>query len=250
MAPHKKLGLTEYQTRFVQEYCIDYNQRLAAIRAGCEPRNAASYASRWLQIPAVQNAIHNKKIQIEERAEMTAVDVLLALKSRATADPRELVEMRNDCCRYCYGRGNLYQETPREYRERMADYAKLLEQTPQSEWSKLPQFDEMGGKGYDPRKPPRDDCPECWGRGIEQILFKDSRSYSKNAQAIYEGVKRTKDGFELKTASREKALLALGNHLGLFKRDDSDASIGVVVFNSPSHDPTVDDSRETGTGDL
>jgi hypothetical protein len=65
------------------------------------------------------------------------------------------------------------------------------------------EFDELGGVGYDGKKAPNPECPECDGDGEGRALFKDTANLSPAALALYEGVKEGKDGTELKIASQK-----------------------------------------------
>jgi hypothetical protein len=79
----------------------------------------------------------------------------------------------------------------------------------------VPDF--TGGIGYDPRKPPVETCPECFGRGVERVSVTPSRKLSKAAARLLSSMKQTKDGIELKTRDQDGALIALGRVVGAFK---------------------------------
>ncbi len=249
-----RLGFTPLQQAFIEEYPIDRNGTKAVVRAGGSANGASVTATRWLRNPSIKAEIEKRLAKAAEDAEMTQMEVLRALKQRATADVRQLCEMRNDCCRFCYGANHQYQETPEEYRRRKKTHDDILRKTPQAQWALVEPFEEGGGKGYDPRKPPVEDCPECWGRGVETILFKDARTYGAGAVAIFEGVKRTKEGLEIKTADRTRAVTLLAQYhklIGTRPSDEDDpAKEDGVVYNSPSHDPRTDDERDEGGGEL
>ena len=133
----------------------------------------------------------------------------------ATADVRELVEYRRTCCRHCHGEGFGYQFTTQELAKREAD-ARL-------EWSKRESkklddvfvFDRLGGDGYDKRRDPHPECAVCFGEGVEDLFIHDTRNLSPAAAALYAGVKRTKDGIEVKIEDRQAALVTMFKHLGL-----------------------------------
>lgn len=63
--------LTPKQSRFVNEYLVDFNATQAAIRAGYSPRTAAAQASRLFTNVKVYKAIAQA---VEERAKRTAID--------------------------------------------------------------------------------------------------------------------------------------------------------------------------------
>ena len=65
------------------------------------------------------------------------------------------------------------------------------------------------------RAGPDPDCGSCLGDGIERPYFRDSRTLSPEARALYAGVKVTKEGLQMLTASRDKALELLARHTGL-----------------------------------
>lgn len=171
-----------------------------------------------------------------ERTEIKADDVLRRIWGIATADARELIEMRRCCCRYCYGRNHLYQRTPREMREALAEFERAQISAKAKGEPFAVQFNEAGGIGYDPRKDPNPACPECFGEGEERVFPKDSRDLSATGRLLYAGVKTTQHGLEIKTHDQTQMLIKAGEHLGLFKqrvehtgKDGKDLATGVVI---------------------
>lgn len=69
------------------------------------------------------------------------------------------------------------------------------------------------------RREPRADCPTCHGEGLPDVLVKDTRKLSRNAQALYAGIKITKDGLEVKMHSKLDALEKVFRHLGMYDAD-------------------------------
>ena len=53
-------------------------------------------------------------------------------------------------------------------------------------------------------------CPLCLGQGIVLTIFKNSRG-----RKLFAGVKKTKDGLEIKTRDQDAALLNLSKYLGM-----------------------------------
>jgi phage terminase small subunit len=198
---------------FIREYLIDLNGRQAAIRAGYSPFSARQTASDLLATPHVRDAVQAAMDARAERTGISADRVLERLWAIATADPRELIELQRQCCRHCYGIGHRYQFTRRELLDAEIEHEKRRADEP----DKYGEFDQQGGDGYDPRKDPHPDCPECWGEGREVVVPKDSRDLSPSARLLYAGVKTTQHGLEIKTHSQVDALLNCGKHLGLFR---------------------------------
>jgi len=204
--------LSEQEQEFVNQLLIDFNGKQAAIRAKYSARSAAQQASRLLTKANVIAAIADARKRQQERTEITADRVLREAWLITTADARELVELRVGCCRHCYGEGHKYQRTLGEMnqdRERWIDEGKPLEE-----------FQEQGGIGFDARKQPNNDCPECAGAGYGRVVLKDTRSFSPGALALYAGAKEGKYGIEVQM--HDKAIFAekLFKHLGLYEKDN------------------------------
>ncbi|SDX73621.1 terminase small subunit [Roseicitreum antarcticum] len=73
-------GLSDKQTKFVDEYLIDLNATQAAIRAGYSPKTAYSQGQRLLKKDEVQARIQERRKDAQKRAEVTLDDVLLEYK--------------------------------------------------------------------------------------------------------------------------------------------------------------------------
>lgn len=201
---------------FAREYLVDLNGRQAAIRAGYSPQSARITASELLARADVQEAVAKAMQERADRTGITADQVLQRIWAIATADPRELIELHRSCCRYCYGEGHRYQRTPRELANDQAvfeaDEAKrTAENAPPRE------FDIAGGLGWDPRRDPHPECPECFGEGVERVVPKDTRDLSPTAKLLYAGVKTTQHGLEIKMHDQPGMLVNAGKHLGLFR---------------------------------
>ena len=105
--------LTARKQRFVDEYLIDLNAYAAARRAGLSGVNIYHLLNRG----DVQAAIRERRELLEgERSNRSSAARFLLNKlwDIATADPRELVEVRRVPCRYCWGSNGQYQFTNTE----------------------------------------------------------------------------------------------------------------------------------------
>lgn len=206
--------MTAKQQRFVEEYLKDLNATQAAIRAGYAPGQSAEVeGARQLRNAKVADAIQSA---MSERSESTKIDaeaVLRELWGIATADPNDLIEYRRTCCRHCWGENFNYQRTQREWEKAQSDAAKKTEE---DEEGRTWEADPLGGIGYDERKAPKPDCPECFGEGYGKVFAKDTRNLSPAARKLYAGVKQTREGIELKMHDKVAALVNVGRHLGMF----------------------------------
>jgi phage terminase small subunit len=237
------MALTPKQDRFVQEYLIDLNATQAAIRAGYSAKTAEQQAYQLLQKTSVRAEIDAAKVERKERLIASAGDVVNELLGIAVADARELVEFRRCCCRYCWGKGFRYQRTAAEMERAMQEHSLKSEKAIEENKPALPPLDEQGGTGYNPKKDPSPDCPECFGDGVGQTFIHDTRKLSPQAARLYAGIKETKEGFEVKMLSQDAAIVNLGRHFGTF--NDKlliDATVkGSVSYkaNIPARKPNV-----------
>jgi phage terminase small subunit len=213
--------LTEQQKRFADEFLVDLNATAAYKRAGYKAQgNAAEVcASQLLRNPKVAEYLAGRRAARIERIEITQDEVLRELRNVMTSDTNEIVEYRRHCCRYCYGKDFRYQCTPREQEARRAEYdvecGQLLAKKVKPD--QIPPFDELGGIGYDKRRDPHPDCPECFGEGLGSIFVRDTRKLSPALKSLYAGVKLGKDGLEVKLHSKDKATELVARHLGMLK---------------------------------
>lgn len=209
-------NLTPQQARFVGEYLVDLNATQAALRSGYSPRTAKQQGSRLLSNDDVAAAIAEAQKALSEKTGITVERVLHELWAIGTADPNELVQFRRTCCRYCWGENHLYQYTEGEMRTRREAHDTKADRSDAAAWDADGLFDEGGGIGYDRRRDPHPDCPECFGEGVGEAIFKDSRKASREARSLYAGVKVTKDGMTVNLHDKVAALQLVGRHLGMF----------------------------------
>lgn len=202
------------QQRFVAEYLADPNATQAAIRAGYSERTARQIGQENLSKPDIRAAIEAGQAKLAQKLEISAERVVEEAWKIVIADPRELVELHVDCCRYCYGKGHRYQRTAGEMERDRASHRERQAATDGRE----ERFDEQGGIGFDPRVKPHPDCPECAGRGVARVQINDTRNVTAAAAALYAGAKQTRDGVEIKLHPKADAIEKLCKHLGLYER--------------------------------
>jgi phage terminase small subunit len=198
--------LTPKQQKFVEEYLIDLNATQAAIRAGYSEKTANEQASRLLANVKVSALIQTAMQKRSDRTEITQDMVLQRWWTIANADPNELIQYRRTSCRHCHGENHAYQWRDHE------EFDHAVERATQKQGTRLPTDD----GGYDSRLEPVESCPRCNGEGDGEVFAADTRKITGAARLLYDGVKLTEKGFEVKTRDRDKALENVARHLGMF----------------------------------
>lgn len=215
--PASVAGLSELETAFCREYMVDMigTQAYIRVKPGCNHASARVASTRLLAKPNVQAEIARLRAEQAKRTEITADIAVKEAWAIMTADPRELMEYRVGCCRHCWGENFLYQRTQAEFDRAEAAQAAANEEAVGTR-KKVKEFDPLGGVGYDKRRSPNPECPECAGEGVGRPVFKDTRNISPAAASLFAGVKETKEGLELKIHSKDAAMDKVFRHLGLY----------------------------------
>jgi len=241
--PSKESPLTAKQAQFVREYLIDLNGTAAATRAGYSAHTAREIAHNLLTKVHIQDEIAAAQLKRQQRTEISADDALRAVWRIATADPRELVQVKVGCCRHCYGEGHKYQRTVGEMNRDREAY--LLRPD-------APEFDEKGGIGFNGLLLPSPECPECMGDGLARTVLMDTRNLSPNAAALYAGAKITKNGMEVVMLNKLEAMEKVFKHLGLYREDNAQRTDPLTTLlhtiaggNSNGFKPVADDPERT-----
>jgi len=249
-----QLGLTDLQQRFVDEYLVDLNGTQAAIRAGYSAITARQMASENLSKPYIQIAIADARKAQQERTQVDADRVVTEAWNIMLADPRELVQVKVGCCRHCWGEGFKFQRTVGEFNHDREQHALKA--------GNLADFDEKGGIGFDPLKPPHPSCPDCGGDGYPRAVLADTRRLSPRALSLYAGAKMTKYGIEIAMHDKGAAMEKLFRHLGLYEKDNQQKTDPLAALlhsiangNSNGFRPVPDDPEapaapEAGTNSL
>lgn len=206
----KAAPLSEKQKRFVDEYLVDLNGTQAAIRTGYAAGSADVTAARLLGDARIKAYLQQRMADREQRTEITQDLVLKRWWEIASADAAELTAVHYRCCRHCYGDGHAYQWIDENEFERAVVNAKREELTPPTD---------EGGYGFNPTLSPHAKCPKCYGEGHVHVHLADTRKLSQAGRLLFDGVKETKFGIEIKVQDRAKALENIARHLGMFKLD-------------------------------
>ena len=204
---------------FAREYVANNFNGTAACQKTFHSKGPAAgvQATRLLKDDNVRRMIDEEIQARAERTEIRSDEVLRRIYHKAVADAGKIMQLRRVCCRYCYGENHLYQFTPAEWErvenEHDDDVYKAQVDGKPSPPAPRPQ----GGVGYDKRKDPHPDCPECFGEGAADIHLADTRELSPVERELFAGIKTTKEGIEVKMHSQDKNLELLARHLGLIK---------------------------------
>lgn len=233
-----KSNLTDMQELFAVKFSETHDKLEAYKFAGyAQNGDLSKRASDVYTNPKVRARIVELAGKTGELADVTLPQVLRRFYDIATADPRELINLKIGCCRYCYGNGGAYQWREREFVEAVTKWEKLMQKNPKST---DPCPDPSGGLDFNPTLSPRIECKECFGEGEQRIVPQDTSKLSGSARLLYGGVKQTRNGIEIIMADRLKALEAVTRILGGFK-DNLNANLEVkamaAVINMETSNP-------------
>lgn len=222
--------LTDKQEIFVREYMVDWNATQAAIRAGYSVTSAYSTAGDLLKKPEIRYAIETLASARARRLGIDADELMRLWSTIIAVDANEIAQFRRVCCPYCYGTDHQRQYTPEGLAEAKRRHDRDRARTLKTSDGKVDigEFPEYTDDWYDKRNEPHEDCPECFGEGFGETFFHDTRKLSPGARFIYSGVKEGRDGIEILTLSKEKAMDNLARALGLFKEKDVGVNINMV----------------------
>lgn len=202
--------------RFVEEYAKDRNGTQAYMRAGYTQNYDAAVvgAAVLLADPRVQALVAAEMERVSKEARIEAADILREYADLAAADPSKIVQVRRLNCRHCWGVGYAYQWKAREYAE-ACDKAANRKDPKTGAPAPDPMPECTGGFGFRRNAEPNPTCPECDGEGTEDIFFKDTDALTGPERKLIAGVKRTKDGLEIKMRDQDGALKILAQYRGL-----------------------------------
>ena len=125
-----------------------WNATAAAIRAGYSEQTAGAIGYENLTKPQIKAAIERRTAAIAAAAEVDAALVISELATVALADPREIMRVEVDCCRYCHG----------------------LDCCPQCHSADVVQmFESLGLK--DCLRVPNPECTACHGLGVHKYQW-------------------------------------------------------------------------------
>lgn len=210
-----------------EDFCINYVKNSAefgdASKAyqesfNCEKLKSSTVrrnAYRLLQNPKIQARIQELREEIIEKSKMSIDDVLNRWIEIATADPNDLIQLRRECCRHCYGVDNKYQWIDEDEFNQAYVHAKNR---------KHPLPINEGGYGFTSTLDPNLNCKHCCGYGLERIFISDTRKLAGKSKLLYAGIKQTKNGIEVLMRNQDQALENIAKFLGMFKDNGQSGS--------------------------
>jgi hypothetical protein len=221
-------GLSREEEQFATALALNEDQSKAYRAAFSKSAKLAestisTYASLLAAEPRIQARV---QALLAHAARENEADVAMVLKeylTRMRADPRELTALHVAPCRYCWGTNHLFQYTDGELEDKRAEHEEKRLARQEAGRPDIGPFREKGGGGYSVLKEPNPVCPSCGGAGMSRVVLKDSRKYSAAALALFEGVKQTKEGIEVKTTARADMLAQVARHVGFFEADKDEA---------------------------
>ncbi len=221
----QNFGLSNREARFVMELANDNNAAEAYLRSGYRSKSPNAHASRLAAKGSIQAAAAHVRAKVAERIGYRAEEALQFAADVLRADPRELVEYRRGCCRFSHGKGHLYQYTAGEMEsERKKHDAHVARRQGRNKDYEDPGFNEMGGAGFDASLDPHPECPDCAGEGIGRTVLKDTRTLSREAAALFAGVKVTKDSIEVKMHDKVAMVDKMFRYHGLYEADNKQSA--------------------------
>ncbi len=214
----KETKLTVNEANFAMAYLGEAGgdatkaYRLAYKVENSKPSTVSTMASTVLARPHVQAEIARLRAKVADRFEISQAEVLRHWYAIATADVGELIQAQRRCCRHCYGVGFEYQwKDEAEWMRAVANElkaAKIDKREPELPTS-------AGGVGFNHTLPPVAECTTCRGDGLTVVVLADTRKLEGAAKLIYNGVKQTRDGIEVKLLDRDAAMVNLAKALGI-----------------------------------
>lgn len=176
-------------------------------------RNATALAA----MPHVAKRIRELLDNAAANATVSKQRLIQFLWDRIMADRRDVVNYVRRCCRRCYGTDHQYQwKDEMEFAMTLAQVMDYNGALPPDDPRRKELPTDEGGYGFDPHREPEPTCdsPDCMGDGFGKTVIADTTQLSGSAALIYEGVKETQNGIEVKLADRNADMAQLAKLLG------------------------------------
>lgn len=184
------------QERFVQEFVLTGNVRLAYIAAFGEAASSKPEKTGrdLLRNPSIMARLHVHQHAVATLSVKSTDALVRELEEMVDADINEFVTIKVGSCRYCHGVGGLYL-----WRD-MAEYEAAVTKAIETRQKRVPQLD--GGVGYRFDAGPNPQCAQCEGEGLQRVRINDTDDVSPGARKLFKGIECHPDG------SIKKVLLA------------------------------------------
>lgn len=172
-------------------------------------------ASRTLSVPKVARRVRELRDAASQDTIIRANDLLRDWVDIASADPNELVRVERRVCRYCTGVDFGYHWI--DANEWAVAVATAMDSAAKTNAAAVIPSD-AGGFGFNPTKPPRPECPRCFGEGTVHTILADTATLSPKAAKLYAGATENQFGvITIKMHDQQKARESIARMLGAFK---------------------------------
>lgn len=227
--PDKLAHLTVREEAFVrrvfegQELHLAYR---ACFRcAGLSEKQILNNAKAILVKP---NVVVRLEQMLNDAALISSIDkarVLQEMADIAFSSAADFVKLNRYCCRYCHGFEHKYQwKDEKEFRDALIDYNAAM-----ASWERLDANKKANSKkpveptdegGYEFQRflPPEPHCPECNGRGVDELEFVPIDQVPSRSLKLFAGAKHTRYGIEYQFHSKTDHLRMLADAMGLFTK--------------------------------
>lgn len=226
-------NLTSKQEVFCQAVVESGNQGFAYRRAynvGPKTKSATVWreAHRLAQLPQVRRRIKELLDNAAANATVSKQRLIQFLWDRIMADRRSVINHVRRCCRFCHGINHQYQwKDELEHANALLVVVTHNSKFPDPEDERRRELPgDEGGFGFDPHAEPEPTCdsPQCMGDGLGKTVIVDTTTLTGDAALIYEGIKETAQGIEVKLADRNADMAQLSKLLG-WSIEKVDASV-------------------------
>src|SRR5215472_2925845 len=203
--PDRHRGVTKQEENFLRHWVETYyDPGRSAVAAGYPAVTARQRGYDLLAEPRIKNRLVEIERELMHSSAINAESLFreIVTQNLRLARAKVPVEIWIPPCRYCYGINHEFQRTYAEFEEDFDRHIKkpLKINRNTGKPFRVPLFDPKGGEGYDTRKVPNKDCPECFGEGDHKhplIRVKDSRFFTAEERELFHGAKlSTKGGLE------------------------------------------------------
>ncbi len=189
-------------------------------------------ASKLLRNNRVASRIAALRDRAADAAGFGAADVIKQLWGVVNANSDELTSYQRVNCRHCHGVEHNHQWIDGEEFAHAVAVVMSANASAKPNQKQKPLPNDEGGYGYRLAGHTNEHCPKCQGEGTERLYIADTRKLSPNARMLYAGVRKTKEGIEIKQHDKMTALLALAKHFKVI--GDGGTSVTVNANSSAS----------------
>lgn len=250
--------LTPKQEAYCQALVATGNRSLAYRRAYDCPVNTKpawiwAEASKVGQLPHVRARVATLMEAAASKTVANKAQLIKFLWDRIHADRREVINHVRRCCRCCHGINHQHQWVDEmEYATELDAVMKHNAPLEQEDPRRKPVPHDEGGYGFDPHREPDVTCTstDCMGDGHGKTVIADTTKLEGAAALIYEGVKETAQGIEIKLADRNADIAQLAKLLGWSidkvegSLNNSPGSLPEEAYNIPSTSTPEEASRK------